>query len=185
MKVACLGWGSLVWCPKDLPIVEPWYKDGPLLPIEFARQSQDGRLTLVITDGATPVNCLWSYIIATKPDDARKTLAKREDTSEKNIGLWQRDSSECFSYKEVIKNWATKKEIDALVWTALPPKFKGTNGRIPTKDEVVEYLRSLEGDTLRQARARKYIEKAPKQINTEYREAIEQTLGWVSSPTMR
>jgi hypothetical protein len=45
MRIACVGWGSLVWDPRDLPVKGAWRPDGPRLPIEFARQSDNGRLT--------------------------------------------------------------------------------------------------------------------------------------------
>jgi len=45
-KIIVLGWGSLIWDPRELKIKNSeWQKDGPNLPIEFARISQDGRLT--------------------------------------------------------------------------------------------------------------------------------------------
>jgi hypothetical protein len=48
MKIAVLGWGSLIWQPRELRISLPiWKTDGPELPVEFARVSMDGRLTLV------------------------------------------------------------------------------------------------------------------------------------------
>ena len=47
-KIAVLAWGSLVPEPRDLKAeFEP---NGPLLPIEFCRVSDDGRLTLVIDE---------------------------------------------------------------------------------------------------------------------------------------
>jgi hypothetical protein len=59
MIIACLGWGSLVWNPGDLPISSAWRSDGPTIPVEFTRQSDNGRITLVITDAAPEVAVLW------------------------------------------------------------------------------------------------------------------------------
>lgn len=51
MKIACLGWGSLIWNPGDLKIkTEDWFSGGPILPIEFVRISTDKRVTLVIDE---------------------------------------------------------------------------------------------------------------------------------------
>lgn len=63
MRIAILGWGSLIWHPRDLPISGDWQPGGPVLPIEFSRISdnglpapqstasrQAGRLTLVIDE---------------------------------------------------------------------------------------------------------------------------------------
>ncbi len=48
MPIAVVAWGSLVWCPGSLAMKTRWRRDGPRLPIEFARISQDDRVTLVI-----------------------------------------------------------------------------------------------------------------------------------------
>src|SRR4051812_6853424 len=50
MKIAVLGWGSLVWKPERLRTTVHFSNDGPTLPIEFCRTSMDGRLTLVINE---------------------------------------------------------------------------------------------------------------------------------------
>ena len=62
MKIAILGWGSLIWLPKDLKFDtnSGWKENGPVLPIEFARISKDGRLTLVITPNGTEVPTLYA-----------------------------------------------------------------------------------------------------------------------------
>ena len=64
MKIAILGWGSLIWLPKDLKFDtnSGWKENGPVLPIEFARISKDGRLTLVITPNGTEVPTLYAVM---------------------------------------------------------------------------------------------------------------------------
>jgi hypothetical protein len=60
--IACLAWGSLVWDTRTLPVTGEWETDGPILPLEFARQSGDGRMTLVIVDSDHRVPVLWSKL---------------------------------------------------------------------------------------------------------------------------
>lgn len=48
MKIAILGWGSLIWDKRNLRLAGEWQVGGPVLPIEFSRVSGYGRLTLVI-----------------------------------------------------------------------------------------------------------------------------------------
>ena len=51
MSTAILGWGSLIWDPRDLQQhIGPWLKLGPVLPIESSRVSSGRWLTLVIDD---------------------------------------------------------------------------------------------------------------------------------------
>ena len=44
MTIVCLGWGSLVRDPGELPMRGNWQTAGPSLPIEFARKPRDGSL---------------------------------------------------------------------------------------------------------------------------------------------
>src|SRR5882757_9070612 len=78
MNIACLGWGSLIWRPDNLLIRREWFGDGPLLPIEFVRQSNDGRLTLVITDTAKAVRTLWALMATDDLNTAKQSLKIRE-----------------------------------------------------------------------------------------------------------
>ena len=54
MKIAILGWGSLVSEPRGLPIAGDWQTDGPTVWIEFSRISKSGEragcLTLVMDE---------------------------------------------------------------------------------------------------------------------------------------
>jgi len=79
MLIACLGWGSLVWNPGSLLSRGIWFNNGPFLPIEFARQSQDSRLTLVRVPKSFPlVRSLSVPMSALKLREAREWLGLRE-----------------------------------------------------------------------------------------------------------
>ena len=60
--IVCIGWGSLIWDTRSLDVDVHWRADGPMLPIEFARESSDGRITLVIVQGFASVLTLWSAV---------------------------------------------------------------------------------------------------------------------------
>jgi len=177
MKIACLGWGSLVWDPGGLPVEEKcWHKDGPMASVEFTRKSKNGRMTLVIEPNATPVPLLWNIMTSSDLKLAEEALRVREDTLQSNIGTWLRG----LPSPEAIPNlaqWANEREVDAVVWTALGPKFCALNDS-PSIEQVVEYLGGLTGKT--RTIAERYIRCAPKQIDTEYRRRIIAVLGWDS-----
>lgn len=180
--IVCLGWGSLVWNPGTLPVLGEWQPDGPFLPVEFGRQSQDGQITLIINDSLLVFSVLWAKLDIGDLADAREALRAREkiprSNAEQDIAHWSRSNGASDRREtEVIAVWAAgKPEIEAVVWTALPPKFGGEPGRMPTEQEVIAYLRTLEGKRL--SDAEKYIRCAPPQIRTTYRDAIETALGW-------
>jgi hypothetical protein len=92
MMVACLGWGSLIWNPEDLCVQGDWNTDGPVIPVEFARQSDNGRITLVVTPGAPNVTVLWARLGVENIEAAKQELARREGIKSKhvdsNIGYW-------------------------------------------------------------------------------------------------
>ncbi|WP_342647392.1 hypothetical protein [Mucilaginibacter sp. CSA2-8R] len=125
MNIACLSWGSLIWVPGQLEIIGNWLVDGSYLPVEFCRQSADGRLTLVLTPFAKPVQVLWARMRSDNLDQAIESLRVREGTIVKNIGLVAAGEDYIDPIKNEILNWATAKNLDAVIYTNLPPKFSG------------------------------------------------------------
>lgn len=178
MRIACLGWGSLVWDPRELPIRREWFKDGPFAPVEFMRKSSDGRITLVIEPSAVHLRLLWAAMTSTELDVARRALAQREGipegASSLSIGSWREGDSPPGAIPD-LPTWAKSHGLDAVVWTALGPKFDEQRDA-PSEEQVLRYLQGLTG-TARDA-AERYIRCAPRQIDTEYRRRIEALLGW-------
>lgn len=176
--IACLGWGSLVWDPRDIPIQHHWFNDGPFVRVEFARQSSNGRITLVLEKNAAPVRALWAVMDCTNIDDAQQALQTREGTPKlRNIGRWELGQTSYAAPDLIIDlpQWAASHSIQAVVWTALSPKF-GKEERTPNEDEVLKYLKGLQENE--QKLAEQYIRNAPPQIDTTYRRRIEAELKW-------
>jgi hypothetical protein len=110
MLIACLGWGSLVWDPRELPVRHQWFADGPLLPIEFARKSRDDRATLVLLPKAPFVRSLWALMSVSELQAAKEALADREgmtgDNKTKHIGHWSPHAHSAGVGLELIEKWA-------------------------------------------------------------------------------
>lgn len=177
--IVCVGWGSLIWCQKTLPVAGAWQTDGPDLPVEFVRESRDERITLVICDGVPAIRTLWVALDVRKLDAAKQALAAREGVKPANIrysiGCWSPTEASKDPGAAAIGQWASERNLEGVVWTALKPKI-GDEYRAPTQDEVIGHLGGLQG-TERNV-AEEYIRLAPRQIVTAYRTAIENALGW-------
>ena len=176
-KIACLGWGSLIWRPKDLLIQNKWFEDGPLLPIEFTRISNDDRATLIIDKDAQPVRTLWALMIPNTVKDCIKSLADREGTNENIICQVSTKDIPVDSNKIIIKEWLINNNLDIAIWTGLSFSDK-TNSIRPDIKSIIKHLDNLVGK--KRTNAEEYIRKAPKQIDTEYRRMIEAKLAWTN-----
>jgi len=182
MKIAILGWGSLIWQPKELKydIDLGWNNEGVYLPIEFSRISNDGRLTLVIDSNATKVQTLYAVSLYDKLDEAISDLAEREGCFKDKIGWYDRSKDRFhpnnFIYKQDIKTWINDTDVDIVIWTNISRKFKDKIGLDHNSENVIEYLRTLSNDI--KTNAEEYIRNAPFQINTVLRKEIEDKLGW-------
>ena len=179
MRIAVLAWGSLLWSPRELAVVEgPWNEDGPYLPIEFSRIASDGRLTLVIDPKFDSVQVYWKIMDIPELESARKNLQLREKAdSIDEIGFVSLlDNAYCIRHDIVfltdgLLKWTAKKGLDATIWTDLKPKFFEKTGKPFTQENARIYLDGLQGKT--RERACEYIVKAPEKTQTRLRSILE------------
>jgi hypothetical protein len=189
MKIAVLGWGSLIPHPekngRKLKIKGVWHKDGPPLKIEYARISGTKELTLVLYQKAQPVKTLWAYSAYDNLKEAIENLRYRERTATENIGYFETEEScRCNADPvalETIKEWARthSKDVDAVIWTDLQENFMKERGRPFSEDEAIAYLKELiKSDPDKAEEAKKYIQETPEQVVTHLRPRIKKELGW-------
>jgi hypothetical protein len=180
-KIACIGWGSLVWDPQGLPVLGGWQSDGPELPIEFARQSQrDKKISLVLCAGVPLVTTFWALLDTADIQVAKAVLAEREgipNPHAKSAGYWNAITGDMQGNEgDAVAVWASARHLGGVVWTSLPPRFPGTVNGMPSGEEVVRYLDSLDEPTKKIAED--YVRRTRPQIMTPYRRLIEGSLGW-------
>ena len=175
IMIVCLGWGSLIWDPRNLKVKDEWKNDGPNIAVEYLRQSQDGRLTLIVNEGGEPLTVLWAEMDFQNCEEAKENLRTREGKIKKDfIGFWKSGDQNPSEIPD-LGSWAESKGVDVVLWTALPPKFNGENNRKPTLEEAIKYLRELDNE--KKALAIEYICKSPIQIQTPFRPELEKQFG--------
>ncbi len=189
MNIAVLGWGSLIWCPGSLRIRTRWRSDGPLLPIEFARISQDGRLTLVIQPGSTDQPTYWALSEFTMLEGARDNLRAREKSNSSDIHYVLRSGSGVNDAPPEIATriteWAGQHaDIEAVVWTGLPSNWMKKRRRDFAPEDAIAFLLELEAERDRAKetydRAREYVTNTPAAVNTAVRQAMRER-GWADA----
>lgn len=181
-RIAILGWGSLIWEPRELETIGGWQMGGPVLPIEFSRVSNDGRLTLVV-DEKNGVDVPTRYILSSRTDmaGAIENLRVREKApSDRGIGIFDRSNelrndhamrSAPAAYSR-ISAWATEFAMDGVIWTAIPPRF--LDGKDFSVVAAVDYLAGLEEPI--KAIALAYIRNAQPEVATPVRERVARLL---------
>jgi hypothetical protein len=150
-----------------------------MLKVDFLRMSNNGRITLVLDASAQWVRSLWTVMTLEDLREARIALARREGTySDDNpthhIDAWSTNSPSP-PLIEGLPEWCKHHGIEHVIWTALRSRFHRID-RTPSADEVVDYLRGLQGD--KKIDAERYIRRAPKQVMTPLRHRIGVDLGW-------
>lgn len=175
MKIACLGWGSLIWKPDVLPLASEWHKDGPAMPVEFSRVGDGGELATAVCMNAPLVPAYWALLSVDNIELATALLREREQIPAQRVdGI----GSLILKNRPVgtLAQWAAEKKLDAVIWTALPPRFAHIEGRIPSAEDALSYLASLAGET--KEHAQNYMKQVPAEFDTPYRQVIRQQLGW-------
>ena len=189
MSIAILGWGSLIWCPGSLRIRTAWRLDGPRLPIEFARISRDGRLTLVIQLGTEDQTTYWAVSELEELSDARDNVREREGSKLEDIHYLDRDGRAAEGVPSEIarkmSEWLDGHgDVQAAIWTGLPSNWRETRGREFSAADAIRYLEELEVAAGRAKatydRAREYVRNAPPGIETVVRKAM-RARGWTDA----
>lgn len=182
MRIAVIGWGSLLWEPEGLKIQGKWRKDGPELPVEFSRKSgkkeeNNERMTLVLVSGASKRTTYWVLHQSMELSEAREDLRIRERCSSlKPIhsvchpAKGENETNNEFS--AIVREWLNRTNYaDAAIWTGLRPTDEGKSAQ-----SALDFLNTLSGES--KENAEKYIRKAPPQIQTAYRSEFRTQLGW-------
>jgi hypothetical protein len=175
----------LVWDPRELKTAGKFAANGPLLPIEFCRISNDGRLTLAIDERFGALCKTYSAPSALENlDAARDDLCLREGmASARAIGFVEpvsdRQSDVALErHPQVVATigaWTESLGYDAAIWTALASNFDawGKGGEPFSVSAALQYLETLEGeDSTKFARALAYIRKAPPEVETPVRDEV-------------
>jgi hypothetical protein len=178
MKIAVLGWGSLIWDIREFNnYIGEWKKSNLKLPIEFSRisSSRDGALTLVVdqTNGVD-VNVRYALFKSVSLKKGIEVLKIREGTSLKNIGyvdlINNNQNSHSLEIAEKIKNWAKENNLDAVIWTDLQSNYEEKLGRKFKAEDAYEYLKSLPLNVEKEAF--EYINNAPEEVETPFRKIV-------------
>lgn len=137
----------------------------------------------MVVESPVPVRVLWALFTVYDLSEARESLRKREgvpESARRRIGTFS-SAENSLSLLPGIGEWAARQGLDAVVWTALPPRFNGEDGRAPTIDEAVQYLRALPYEQKRHAE--RYVRLAPAQVDTPFRRRFETEFGWQAVET--
>ena len=181
MRIAILGWGSLLWegGAEFDRWHEPWQPDGPILKTEFSRVSKTtrlGALTLVVDEErGSPTTVAWCLSKRRNPEDAICDLRCREGTTIENIrrifvasNVERREGND---EENAVAAWARGKRIDVVVWTALESNFEEETGHPFSVEAVVSYVKTLTAEG--KVKAAEYVWRAPDFVQTPVRTALQ------------
>ena len=160
-NIAVLMWGPVAWSTNGLSIDGVWRKDGPDLPVEYARVSnlteecRKSVLSLALRPGWKRNPVLWSMMSTGDVDQAVSELAALMGCVDGQIGLIDIEGGERRGAStedlEEMEQWSEERlwygnKMDAIVWTARSVEEM-------TSRDMVNELRSLDGKERRDTEA--------------------------------
>jgi hypothetical protein len=184
VKIAVIAWSPLVRDPGDLKVAAGFAPNGPLLPIEFCRVSEDGRLTLVVDETFGAVCTTYSAPSAVEDLDAAiENLRLRERTRAREVGFVDLASGRQSDIAierhpdavATIAAWAQANGYDTAVWTALACNFdeRDAGGEPFSVTAAIRYLETMKAqDAARFASLLADIRGAPREVDTPVRDQV-------------
>jgi hypothetical protein len=181
VKIAIIGWGSLLRKNKTLNLLDGWKDDGPFLPIEFAYASKREFLTLVLNPSSPTVKTYWGLSSFENLEAAIETVAKFAGAKIDEIGFLSTDDKNyCNKISPEIQlplmDWLAEKCLDNVIWLDTRSNFKDVTHLEFTLDAAVDYIMGLgKNEALAMER---YVIATPEQIETPLRDRLRRELGW-------
>jgi len=166
MKIGYIAWGSLLWDFTKLRLKYPWKDSNIQLPLNFSRISDKGkgRLTLVIDKKNGKLNNV--FLARTKSNDLNKAINQiknREKTRKSNIGYINLKDNTVRTkllnkeHIQNIKKLAIKNNLDAIIWTDIPPNFQEITGDKFNVTNATKYIESKKNKKKMYIKIIKYI----------------------------
>lgn len=179
MRIAIVGWGHLVWDPRNLDHTREWQADGPLLPVEFARFASGPRLLPVLVEGAPLQPTLWTLSRKSSVLAAAADLVIRDQVWTQDVAHWTRAEAmgQDSGVEAIIGPWVLSRGLDGAVWRAAGPNLPDLSPGIAGDEAKLDYLRELVARG-RESLARETFVRTPAQIRTPFRELVRRELGW-------
>lgn len=183
MRIAIIGYGSLIWDLENLApfVTGNWQMgSGPAMPVEFSRISPKRKKALVLVIDETLDHQCKTCVINSNRDNVEQAiqdLAARERCGQEMIGY----VSICGKFHKPLDcaaDWLENSGYDAVVWTALPGNFENELQMTFTHQNGQDYLKMLSSDALEEAW--RYIEFAPEVTDTPFRRFLAGDPFWQS-----
>ena len=154
MKIAYIGWGSLLWNNEVLQLKNNFKHTQIKLPINYSRisfidENNNGKLTLIIDEKYGEKCNIWYGETKIKNlDKAINTLKKREYTIKDNIGYYNfvkgTFRSKNLSKKNLnkLKSSFKNKGFDAIIWTDLSSNWDKVEKNSFSNLKAEKYIQS-------------------------------------------